>query len=320
MTAATPVKWSTMLNDPWGYMDMPGFPEMHTKFSVGHCLDALRDIDDESVHMVLTDPPCFLNGANDRSTGNDNGRSTDGAVDELPRQTNPRQNHGLEFQKFIAPVAEHLLRVIVPGGFLLMFSSPVLYHRAAVAVEDAGFEIRDQYAWRYIMRSQFKATTLNHLVDRRDDISSDEKASIITELDGRRTAQLRPNFESILCAQKPRNGTLVDNWMRHGTGLIDPRQTLEGKAPATVMNFEKERHRNSYDNHLTPKPVQLCEHLIRLFTRENQTIIDPFVGSGTTCVAAKLAGRNSIGIDVNPDCVAVARKRVSETQAFGVKG
>ena len=294
-----------------GYAKTLMRPEVRTTLYPGHCLDVLADMDDESVHMVLTDPPYFLDGL-DGNWRKGNGRPpTGGAVGGLPVGMKFDPNQGREFQRFIEPVAAHLLRILAPGGFLLMFSSPRLYHRAAVAVEDAGFEIRDQYAWRYTKRAQFKAFTMNHFVEKRTDISKTRKASIIKELDGRKTAQLRPQFESILCAQKPRVGTLVDNWLKHGTGLIDPKQLLAGKAPSTIMTVEKP-DKASYNCHLTPKPVRVCEHLIRLFTRKHQIVIDPFVGSGTTCVAARRSGRHSIGIDVNPEYIAIAKQRIEE--------
>lgn len=59
----------------------------------------------------------------------------------------PRQ--GRELQTFYAKVSEQAMRILCPSGFFLSFSSPRLLHRMAVSVEDAGFEIRDMYAWHY---------------------------------------------------------------------------------------------------------------------------------------------------------------------------
>jgi len=140
-------------------------------------------------------------------------------------------------------------------------------------------------------------------------MSSAQKAAALKRLDGRRTPQLRPQFEMILCAQKPREGTFVDNWLAHGTGLIDSRQSLTGRVPETVMTVAK-ADKDSANKHLTPKPTRLCAHLIRLFSAEGQTVLDPFAGSGTVCLAALEAARNSIGIDVNPDYLEMARRRL----------
>ena len=277
----------------------------------GHCVEALSEMQPASVHMALTDPPYFLDGLdNDWEKGRGGKRAT-GTVGGLPVGMKFDARQGEALQKFLNPVAKQLFRVLKPGGFMLMFSAPRLYHRIAAAAEDSGFEIRDQYAWHFTRRAQFKAFSLEHFVQRRQDISQAEKNKIRRNLDGRRTPQLRPQFESILCAQKPRDGTFIDNWLQHGTGLIDPCQSLDGLVPSTVMAVEKPK-KESYNRHLTPKPVELCEHLVRLFTKEDQTVLDPFVGSGTTCIASLRAKRHSIGIDINPDYIAIARQRVAD--------
>ena len=281
------------------------------KLFAGDCRDVLPDIDAASVHMVLTDPPYFLDGLDNGWSKGEIPASVNGSVGGLPIGMKFDPEQGRALQRFLEPVFAETLRVLKPGGFMLVFSAPRLYHRMAVAAEDSGFEIRDLYAWRFRRKAQFKAFTLDHFVRKRTDIGEQEKAAMLDALGGRKTPQLRPQFEAILCAEKPREGTFVDNWIEHGTGLIDAAQTLTGKAPTTVMPVEKE---NRKSGHLTPKPVRLCEHLIRLFTVEGQIVLDPFVGSGTTCVAARKAGRNSIGIDASRDYIEIARQRLEGKQ------
>jgi len=67
----------------------------------------------------------------------------------------------------------------------------------------------------------------------------------------------------------------------------------------------------SQEEHPTQKPVALMAHFIRLHTQRGGLVLDPFCGSGTTLVAARLMGRASVGIDVDEHWVRVARKRVS---------
>ena len=283
-----------------------GKPGPIAKLYVGDCRDVLADMDDCSVHLTLTDPPYFLDRLDDRWDQDkiDYSRTHRAAevIGGLPIGMKFDPAQGRKLQAFLEPVAAELFRVLKPGGFLLMFAAPRLYHRAAVAVEEAGFEIRDAYAWRFTQRAQFKAFTMDHFIRKRNDMTDSEKTEAIHRISGRRTPQLRPQFEAIMCAQKPREGTFVDSWLAHETGLIDARQTLTGRVPETVMTVEKQKRGNG-NGHLTPKPVRLCEHLIRVFSAEGQTVLDPFVGSGSTCLAAQRTGRHSIGIDVDPEFI-----------------
>jgi DNA modification methylase len=66
--------------------------------------------------------------------------------------------------------------------------------------------------------------------------------------------------------------------------------------------------------HPTQKPELLMELLIEDFSSPNDLILDPFCGSGTTCVAAKKLGRRYIGIDISPEYVAIARKRLEAVE------
>jgi DNA modification methylase len=64
-------------------------------------------------------------------------------------------------------------------------------------------------------------------------------------------------------------------------------------------------------HHPAPYPVQLAERLIRMFSFVGDTVLDPFLGTGTTTVAAAAAGRNSIGFEVDPYYLEEAHKRIA---------
>ena len=70
----------------------------------------------------------------------------------------------------------------------------------------------------------------------------------------------------------------------------------------------------SAEQHPTVKPVELAEHFIKLHTKPGDTILDPFMGSGTTGVACVQTGRNFIGIEIDPTYFAIAEKRIAEAQ------
>ncbi len=68
--------------------------------------------------------------------------------------------------------------------------------------------------------------------------------------------------------------------------------------------------------HPTEKPVPLIERLIEMSTASGDLVLDPYSGSGSTSVAAKRLGRDSIGIELDPQYVAVAQKRLTENYLF----
>lgn len=279
----------------------------------GNCLDKLPSLEKDSIHLVIADPPYFLDGLDTNWKKGDAGikRGT-GVVGGLPTGMKFDPKQGIALQDFMTKVSEFMLLVMKPGAYAVVFSQPRLAHRMAIGLEDANFEIRDIFAWHFRHRAQCKAFSMDHFVHRMDK-SESEKNEIIKKLGGRKTPQLRPQFETMILAQKPRIGTFVENWMVHETGLIDTSATLEGSMPTTVMYVEKPT-RGKFNGHLTVKPIELIEHLILLFSIPGQTVLDPFLGSGTTAVAAKRLDRNCIGIEINPTYIEIAKQRIKENK------
>jgi len=76
--------------------------------------------------------------------------------------------------------------------------------------------------------------------------------------------------------------------------------------PYRVTSYAKE--------HPTQKPLELMLWIIRKYTKEGDTIFDPFMGSGTTGVAAVQLGRNFIGCEINPSYFAIAERRIKQAQ------
>jgi len=66
--------------------------------------------------------------------------------------------------------------------------------------------------------------------------------------------------------------------------------------------------------HPTQKPLELMARIIKDFTKEGDTILDPFMGSGTTGVACVQTGRNFVGIEIDPTYFAIAEKRIKDAQ------
>jgi DNA modification methylase len=72
-------------------------------------------------------------------------------------------------------------------------------------------------------------------------------------------------------------------------------------------------------NHPAPYPVELAERLVRMFSFVGDTVLDPFWGTGTTSLAAMTWGRNSIGIEVNPNYLTYGVKRLQKSKSMFVQ-
>jgi len=68
--------------------------------------------------------------------------------------------------------------------------------------------------------------------------------------------------------------------------------------------------------HPAPFPVELAARVIRLYCYRDDVVLDPFVGSGTTCVAAAINGRHFVGYDISPEYVDLSWKRLREEAQF----
>lgn len=291
----------------------------------GDAREVLDEIDSETVDVVLTDPPYFLDGFDDQW---DTKRMTKSykyyAVESLVPGMRFDREQGLRLYQWFLEIACKLHRVLKPGGFLFVFASPRLYHRLASAVDDAGFNVRDCFMWLYT-QNQPKAMGLLHFVKKLA-IPEEDKLAILERLNGWKTPQIKSCFEPIVVAQKPYEGTLLKNFLAHNVGLFNTTvQVGQNMFPSNVLLVEKmdkyldryflipkptRQEKGATNIHFTVKPVLLCQHLISLATIPNAVVLDPFAGTGTTCLAAKTLGRHYLGIEVQKDYVDIALKRL----------
>jgi site-specific DNA-methyltransferase (adenine-specific) len=123
---------------------------------------------------------------------------------------------------------------------------------------------------------------------------------------------LRDVTERIVIASKGRFGRARPKKERQAAGLpheddIDAEEFAE----ATLDVWRIRPERASRVGHPAPFPVELPERCIRLFTYRGDVVVDPFMGSGTTAVAALRTGRHYVGYDTDPEYVALAQARVA---------
>jgi len=92
-----------------------------------------------------------------------------------------------------------------------------------------------------------------------------------------------------------------------GVGKVEKKMISKDRCPSSVQSFARER-----GLHPTQKPVALMRYFIETYSKESDTILDPFLVSGTTLVAAKQLNRNAVGIEISPEYCEIARRRLEQ--------
>lgn len=189
----------------------------------GDCRAVMADMADSSIDSIVTDPPYgleFMGKDWDAPWKTDRRQVFDGTLtnvcDNPFGRSKVRYGTGgsygagagvmQAYQAWATEIFTEALRVLKPGGHLLTFGGSRTYHRLACAVEDAGFEIRDQIMWLYgsgFPKSQNVGKTTGE-----------------PGWQGWGTA-LKPAHEPIVVARKPLIGTVAKNVLEHGTGALN---------------------------------------------------------------------------------------------------
>ncbi|MBL9177794.1 MAG: site-specific DNA-methyltransferase [Verrucomicrobiaceae bacterium] len=284
----------------------------------GDSIAEMGSLPPDSVHLILSDIPYGI-GAEEWDVLHDNTNSA--YLGSSPAQ----QKAGAVFKKRGKPIngwseadraiprqyyewcsrwAPNWLRVLKPGGSAIIFAGRRLAHRCICAMEDAGFSYKDMLAWMK-QRCPHRAQRLSIVYERRGDTRN------AREWEGWRVGNLRPTFEPILWFTKPYKigTTIADNALNHGIGAYNESALLQyQEEPENVLDAGFAAGETGL--HPTQKPLRLMRALIELTTRENQVVLDPFCGSGTTLLAAKHLGRQYLGYENDASHAAQARRRL----------
>ena len=180
----------------------------------GDCREVMPTL--SQVDSIVCDPPYHLTsivkrfGKSDSAPAKSNG--TTGVYGRASSGFMGQQWDGGDVA-FDPETWRHCFNLLKPGGHLVAFSGTRTYHRMACAVEDAGFEIRDQLAWVY--GSGFP-----------------KSHNLKGEHEGWGTG-LKPSWEPIVLARKPLVGTVAQTVMQHGTGALN----IDGCRVAAVDGY-----------------------------------------------------------------------------------
>ena len=292
------------------------------------CILELEKLEDNSIDLVLTDPPYFIDKLDNKWSSTDvNNDTKNSHITHLPKGMKFDKNQVKNLYDYYLELSRILFRKMKPGAYFLSFSSPRLYHAIAMSCDIAGFEIRDMINWTYT-QSMPKGMSISHVIDKMK-ISEEEKQTLKEEYKDYKTPQIRSCFEPICVAMKPIGKlTFIQNELQFKTGLLDFSQKVGiecDRVPANIITTEE--FNESYDKnflvskpgkvekgedntHITVKPIALMEHLVKLFSKKDALVVDPFLGSGTTALACKNTDRNCIGVELNKEYYEICLKRL----------
>ncbi|ASR84987.1 DNA methylase [Mycobacterium phage Bunnies] len=249
-------------------MTKPYYQDDEVTLYHGDCLDVLAELPDRSVDAVITDPPYGIRFMGKAWDGADIEKRTQRGREVCPMPAGKGGPQGgyrsraaeagrydlsanAAFGEWCEQWVSECLRILKPGGYMLVFGGSRTWHRLACAVEDAGFEVRDSIAWLYgsgfpksldVSKAIDKAagaereatgTARGHVptdggnfdddnyqwravYERKDNPATDAAK----QWQGWGTA-LKPAFEPIVVARKPLVGTVAANVLEHGTGALN---------------------------------------------------------------------------------------------------
>ena len=259
-----------------------------------HCLyhgDArdLSFVPDESVHLVVTSPPYWkLKRYND-----------------IAGQMGHLQNYE-EFFRELGKVWAECHRILVPGGRVVCVVGDVCLSRRengrhvvmplhadiCVACRKLGFDNLNPIIWHKISNAAFEANTSSKFLGKPYEPN----------------AIVKNDIEFILMQRKP-GGYRQPTDEQRRLSMIAKDDFNEWFRQIWTITGASTR------DHPAPFPLELADRLVRMFSFQGDTVLDPFTGTGTTMLAALKADRNSIGIEIDPDYCRMALRRLHHENA-----
>jgi site-specific DNA-methyltransferase (adenine-specific) len=262
---------------------------------LGDCADLLAGFPDNSVDFIFTSPPYA-----------DQRKRTYGGVSPD------------EYVDWFLPKSEQFLRVLKPTGtFILNIKERVVAGERHTYVIELILRMRQQgWLWTeefiWHKKNSYPGKWPNRFRDNWERLIQFNKTktfhmyqeAVMVPVG----AWAKDRLSKLSATDQTRDesrvgsgfGKNISNWL--GRDMV---------YPTNVVYLATEC---SNRNHSAAFPVDLPKWFIRLFTQPGDLVLDPFVGSGTTALAALQLGRDYVGIDINPDYVELAQMRVSETQ------
>lgn len=277
----------------------------HTKMKInkiyqGNCVEKLKEIEANKVDLIYFDPPFFTQRKHSL-TNKDNSKTY---------EFDDKYSSIEEYLTLIETVLEQSKSVLKGTGSVFLHCDKTASHNIRIVMDKVfGREnFQSEIIWSYKRWSNAKKGLLNaHQVIFFYSKTQDFKFNTIYT-----DYSATTNLDQILQDRKRNeNGKSVYKRDKKGNAVLGKEK--KGVPLSDVWEIPylnpKAKERTGYP---TQKPVLLLNRILNLVTEEGDLVVDPFCGSGTTCVSAKSLKRDFIGIDISKDAVELANTRLEK--------
>jgi len=271
--------------------------EILTDIYLGDSKEKLKLLPDNSVDLIVTSPPYA-----------DQRKSTYGGI------------HPDKYVEWFLPISKQLLRVLKPTGtFILNIKEKVVEGERStyvmeliLAMRKQGWFWTEEFIWH--KKNSYPGKWPNRFRDsweRLLQFNKDKKFNMYQEEVMVPMGDWAKNrLKNLSETDKIRDNSKVGS----GFGKNISNWLDRDKAyPTNVLHLATECNNK---NHSAAFPEELPEWFIKLFTKQNDTVLDPFMGSGTTLVVANRMRRNSIGIDIVSEYYEMVRKQLQPVELY----
>ena len=271
--------------------------EIFTDIYLGDSKEKLKLLPDNSVDLIVTSPPYA-----------DQRKSTYGGI------------HPDKYVEWFLPISKQLLRVLKPTGtFILNIKEKVVAGERStyvmeliLAMRKQGWYWTEEFIWH--KKNSYPGKWPNRFRDSWERLLQFNKEKkfhmyqeeVMVPMGDWAKNRLKNLSETDKIRDNSKVGSgfgkNISNWL-----------TRDKAFPTNVLHLATECNNK---NHSAAFPEELPEWFIKLFTKQNDTVLDPFMGSGTTLNVASRMKRNSIGIDIVPEYYEMVKKQIKPVELY----
>lgn len=271
--------------------------EIRTDLFLGDSKEVLKKLPDNSIDLIVTSPPYA-----------DQRKGTYGGI------------HPDKYVEWFLPISDQLFRVLKPTGtFVLNIKEKVVDGERStyvmeliIAMRKQGWLWTEEFIWH--KKNSFPGKWPNRFRDSWERLLQFNKSKafnmyqdeVKVPIGDWAKGRLKNLSETDKVRDNAKNGSgfgkNVSNWLGKETVF-----------PTNVLHLATECNNK---NHSAAFPEELPEWFIKLFTKQGDTILDPFVGSGTTLFVSKKMRRHSIGIDITSEYYEMVKKQINPVELY----